>query len=127
MINDIKKLNMHYKVHEFMKRATLSQKFQYLQFRANFIEEELTELYEAISVYNKEDIVDALIDIIVVSLGTLESFEVNIQEAWNEVLRANLDKEIGVNPTRENNGDLPDAIKPEGWIGPNHKNNTGKL
>ena len=39
--------------------------------------------------------------------------------------RANLSKEIGVKPGRENASH--DVIKPTGWVGPDHRGNHGKL
>lgn len=127
MISDIKDLIIHFAVDKFMDKATPVQKSDFLQFRANFIEEELSELYQSINENNKEEIVDALIDIIVVALGTLEAYKIDTTKAWKEVHRANMSKEIGINPTRENNGDIPDAIKPKGWKAPNHNGNTGLL
>jgi predicted HAD superfamily Cof-like phosphohydrolase len=100
------------------------RKKQYLKFRGAFLQEELNELQLAIDNNNKEEIVDALIDISVVALGTLDFFNVDINKAWDAVLKANLDKEPGIKPNPYN---LPDLIKPTYWTPPNHKHNTGDL
>ena len=76
---------------------------------------------------NKEEIVDALIDLCVVAIGTLDLFEVNPYNAWNEVFDANMNKNPGVKASRPNPLGLPDLIKPEGWVAPSHKNNIGTL
>ena len=46
-------------------------------------------------------------------------------EAWNQVLSANMAKEPGVKPGRPNPFGLPDLLKPNGWIGPDHEGNHG--
>jgi hypothetical protein len=120
--NDIKNMHEHYGVHNVvnnMDKATL-QKF--LDFRISFLDEELNELKTA---DNPEDIVDALIDLCVVAVGTLEAFNVDANYAWNEVYKANMNKIPGVKASRPNKLNLPDLIKPEGWKAPVHKDNIG--
>ena len=74
-----------------------------------------------------EDIVDALIDLCVVAIGTLDCFNVDADEAWCRVLDANMKKVPGVKESRPNPLGLPDLIKPEGWVAPNHGGNHGRL
>lgn len=102
-------------------------KYRYLHFRSLFIMEELHELLKAIESNEKEEIVDALIDISVVALGTLDLFQVDGNKAWEEVMKANMLKEKGINYKRKNKFDLPDLIKPTDWKAPCHKDNTGIL
>ena len=127
MINDIKKLNRYYKVKQFVKNASNFKKTQYLYFRAEFIEEELNELFKAIENEYPDEIVDALIDIIVVALGTLDAYNINIKTAWNRVHDANMKKEVGVNESRSNSLNLPDLVKPKDWEAPQHIDNIGLL
>lgn len=96
----------------------------FLRFRQRFQEEELKELDEAINEKNPEKLVDALIDICVVAIGTLDNAKVNSYQAWDEVFRANMQKEVSSNPTRVGSKGF-DLIKPEGWVGPSHEGNTG--
>ena len=63
----------------------------------------------------------------VVAIGTLDAFGVNAYEAWNQVLAANLNKEVGIKESRPNPYGLPDLIKPEGWTPPDHSGNYGKI
>jgi predicted HAD superfamily Cof-like phosphohydrolase len=95
-----------------------------LHFRGEQIEEELAEYGAALSQGDAEGMVDALIDITVFALGTLAIAGVDIQEAWDEVHLANMTKERGVKPGREQSGGW-DLIKPDGWEGPDHDGNTG--
>ena len=96
-----------------------------LNHRINFLQEELDELKIAAEEGNAEEIVDALIDLPVVAISTLDDFQVDVYTAWNEVLSANLAKEPGVNPSRPNPLGLPDMIKPDGWMPPSHDKNWG--
>lgn len=100
---------------------------QFLRFRMSFLEEELEETKQAAVDGDAEEIVDGLIDLCVVAIGTLDAYGIDATKAWNEVLRANLSKEPGVKPTRPNPLGLPDLIKPEGWKGPSHEDNHGNL
>ncbi len=95
-----------------------------LHFRGEQIEEELSEYGAALSQGDAEGMVDALIDITVFALGTLAIAGVDIQEAWDEVHIANMAKERGIKPGREQSGGW-DLIKPDDWSAPEHDGNTG--
>lgn len=95
-----------------------------LHFRGEQIEEELAEYGAALSQGDSEGMVDALIDITVFALGTLAIAGVDIQEAWDEVHLANMTKERGIKPGREQSGGW-DLIKPDDWSAPDHAGNTG--
>jgi len=127
MIGDIKKLNRYYKIYRFISKASDNEKLHYLEFRAKFIQEELTELFEAINGEEPDEVVDAFIDIIVIALGSLDAFDVDIKTAWKRVHYANMQKEIGVKDSRPNPLGLPDLVKPKGWQAPQHFDNVGKL
>ena len=127
MIGDIKKLNRYYQIYRFSTKASDEKKMSYLQFRANFIQEELDELFTAIDNYESDEVVDAFIDIIVIALGTLDAFNVDIKKAWKRVHHANMQKKIGVKDTRPNPLGLPDLVKPKNWQAPQHFDNIGKL
>lgn len=99
---------------------------EFLRFRQDFLSEELQEFDKAIVENNPEAAVDALIDICVVAIGTIEMAKIDGHKAWDEVLRANMSKMRDANPTRAGSGGF-DLIKPHGWIPPNHSENTGKI
>jgi predicted HAD superfamily Cof-like phosphohydrolase len=96
----------------------------YYEFRMAFLQEELDELRSA---ETAEDVVDAVIDLCVVAVGTLHAFGVDAREAWRRVQEANMAKSPGSNPNRPNKFGLPDLIKPDGWQAPDHSGNTGLL
>ena len=126
-VKDINEMQTKYGVHDWMKKASAEQKLEYLKFRAEFLKEELTELDNAIYHADSEEVVDALIDLCVVAIGTLDSFQVDGHKAWNEVLKANMNKQVGVKEGRPNPLGLPDLTKPEDWEAPDHSGYYGIL
>jgi len=125
-VNDMNVMHKKYGVHEWVKDNP-EKLMEYLQFRLNFLQEELTETREALANYDPEEIVDGLIDLCVVAIGTLDTFGVDSYKAWDAVLEANMAKEVGVKAERPNPLGLPDLIKPEGWKAPSHHDNHGLL
>lgn len=124
-VKDISEMHAHYgmDISNFDKEKLKA----FLRFRAKFIREELDELDAAIESDNMEEIVDALIDIDVVSIGTADLLKVDQYKAWDAVLIANMAKTPGIKPERPNPLGLPDLIKPEGWTAPSHDGNYGLL
>jgi predicted HAD superfamily Cof-like phosphohydrolase len=127
IFEDMREMHIKYQVDKWTAKASKEQLKEFLRFRINFLVEELTETQKAFDEQDAEEIVDGLIDLIVVAAGTLDAFDVNGEKAWNEVLKANMAKEVGVKASRPNPLGLPDLIKPEGWTAPSHKNNHGML
>jgi hypothetical protein len=128
-VKDIQDMQYKYGVKKWMHvNLDDAEKLRsYLEFRIKFIREELMETEAALTNDDAEEIVDGLIDICVVAIGTLDAFGVDPYKAWDEVLKANLNKTVGVKPERPNPLGLPDLIKPEGWEGPSHEGNHGKF
>jgi Phosphoribosyl-ATP pyrophosphohydrolase len=124
-VQDIEDMHTKYGVNEKVRQFDKEKLKQFLEFRVRFLEEELNELKENID--NPEEVVDALIDLCVVAIGTLDAFEVNAYRAWNEVHNANMKKQVGIKKNRPNPLGLPDLIKPEGWRAPSHEYNHGLL
>ena len=124
-VRDMNNMHAKYGVHRWVKNNPDKLK-KYLEFRINFLQEELDETQRAAFIYeDPEEIVDGLIDLCVVAIGTLDAFGVDANAAWDQVLKANMDKEVGVKPERPNPLGLPDLMKPEGWQPPSHEDNTG--
>ena len=128
-VKDINEIQYKYGVHKWIhdNRDNKENLRRYLEFRIDFLREELDETEAALVSMDSEEIVDGLIDLCVVAIGTLDAFGVDPYKAWDEILRANLSKEVGVKPERPNPMGLPDLIKPEDWEGPDHSDNHGKL
>jgi predicted HAD superfamily Cof-like phosphohydrolase len=95
---------------------------EFLEFRIGCLQEELDELKAA---QTGDDAVDALIDLSVFAIGTLDLFGIDAEMAWNRVYNANISKEVGIKAARPNPLGLPDLVKPEGWVAPTHVDNIG--
>lgn len=81
----------------------------------SLMREEMQELEDSVT---REDDVDALIDILVVTIGALHSIGVDVEGAWREVHASNMakvDAGTGVVLRREDGK----ILKPEGWKPPN--------
>lgn len=84
------------------------------------IKEEVDELQQAVDVNDKTEQLDALIDILVVTIGAIHSMGADAGGAWDEVMRTNfakIDRETGKVRKREDGK----VLKPEGWLPPDLK------
>ncbi len=91
--------------------------YQQKMLYTNLIEEEFNELKTANS---KVEELDALIDILVVTIGAIHSMGADGEGAWREVMRTNFAK---IDPTTGKVRKREDGkvLKPEGWQPPNLK------
>ena len=85
----------------------------------NLIDEEHNEeLKEAVANEDTVEVLDALIDILVVTIGAINSIGADAEGAWNEVMRTNfakVDPETGKVRRREDGK----VLKPADWTPPN--------
>ena len=84
----------------------------------NLIKEEYDELFVANSEDDREEMLDALIDILVVTIGAIHSAGFDAEGAWKEVMKTNfakIDHETGKVRKREDGK----VLKPTGWVPPN--------
>lgn len=123
-VRDIDHMHEKFGVNVAINKLDAESLKKFLQFRIDFLQEELDEMRTAM---NADDVVDALIDLCVVAIGTLDAFEINSDLAWSRVHEKNMQKEVGIKPSRPNPLGLPDLIKPEGWTAPTHADNVGLL
>ena len=119
-MKDIQEMHKHYGHKEAASQLDEDKLLMLLQFRLNFLEEELEETKEAAKRGDAQEVLDGLIDLVVVANGTMDLLFMDAQGAWDDVLRANMEKESGYNPSRPNPMGLPDLSKPKGWKGPDH-------
>jgi predicted HAD superfamily Cof-like phosphohydrolase len=91
--------------------------YQQKMLYTNLIEEEFNELKTANSEVEE---LDALIDILVVTIGAIHSMGADGEGAWREVMRTNFAK---IDPTTGKVRKREDGkvLKPEGWQPPNLK------
>ena len=121
-------MHKQFGVHQWLRDSKNKDKLRdFMVFRLDFLEEEFEETQKAFFSNDKEGVVDGLIDLIVVAIGTLDILGVDTDKAWDEVHGANISKEPGIKESRPNPLGLPDMIKKPDWKGPNHEGNTGRL
>ena len=125
-VKDIHDMQTKYQTREWVENNQDKLR-KFLEFRIDFLQEELDETSGALVNTDAEEIVDGLIDLCVVAIGTLDAFGVDPYKAWDEVLKANMQKEVGRKATRPNPLGVPDLVKPDDWEAPSHKGNYGKL
>jgi hypothetical protein len=83
----------------------------------NLIKEEYNELFVANNEDDREEMLDALIDILVVTIGAIHSAGFDAEGAWREVMATNfakIDRETGKVRKREDGK----VLKPIGWHPP---------
>ena len=83
----------------------------------DLIEEEHKELKEALAANDDVEVLDALIDILVVTIGAIHSLGADGEGAWKEVMSTNfakIDRETGKVRKREDGK----VLKPLGWTAP---------
>jgi predicted HAD superfamily Cof-like phosphohydrolase len=108
---------------KFMKACdqTVGGEFDKEQFNlyVSLIEEEANELADAIKAHDQVETLDALIDILVVTIGAIHSMGSDAEGAWKEVMSTNFAKigEDGKVRKREDGK----VLKPIGWVPPNLK------
>ena len=84
----------------------------------SLIQEEVEELWAANAAADTVACLDALIDIMVVTIGAMHSLGADAEGAWSEVMRTNLakiDPETGAVRRRMPDGKI---LKPKGWTPP---------
>lgn len=86
----------------------------------DLIKEESQELISALAADDQVEQLDALIDILVVTVGALHSMGVDADGAWKEVMRSNFDK-VDPRSGRVNKRADGKVLKPAGWEPPRLK------
>ena len=109
--DDVMAIQRRFKLRVRPKPTLLPQ--DEFRFRLNFLKEELEEFEEAHVLRDLEGASDGLIDLVVVAIGTAIGMGLPWEKLWNEVQRANMDKQPGA--TARFGTDL---VKPDGWIPP---------
>ena len=86
-----------------------------LAYRTAFMLEELCEFSRAASTNDLPKMLDALVDLAYIAIGTAHFKRLPFDAAWAEVHRANMAKERGPTAAR---GHHLDVRKPDGWMPP---------
>ncbi len=92
----------------------------------SLIDEEYSELIAAIEANDRLEQLDALVDILVVTMGAIRAGGFDSEGAWNEVMRTNFAK-IDLNTGKVRKREDGKVLKPEGWEPPNLANFIGDV
>lgn len=122
-VQDIKEMHEQFGVNPVVRNFDRDKLVAFVNFRLDFLQEELNEA----RIGGNEGLVDALIDLCVVAIGTLNALDVDPYVAWDRVHACNMIKKVGIKPSRPNPLNMPDLIKPPGWKSPEHGDNIGLL
>jgi predicted HAD superfamily Cof-like phosphohydrolase len=90
-----------------------------LRYRTEFLEEELTEFKLASRTNDVAGMLDALVDIAWVAMGTAHYMGAPFNEAWAEVFKANMKKIIRPPDVEHPRGPTETICKPPDWVPPN--------
>jgi predicted HAD superfamily Cof-like phosphohydrolase len=90
-----------------------------LDFRLDFMHEELDEFQLAADDNDDARMFDALIDLVYVAMGTAHLLGYPWQPGWNCVQAANMKKERATSEDMSKRRSTLDVVKPEGWEPPN--------
>ena len=93
--------------------------------RVTLIREETEELLDAIEAGDMEKIADGAVDSIVVILGTMVSYGIDLAPIWDEIHRTNMAKQGGgvredgkiLKPVGWKPPDVANLLKEQGWKG----------
>ena len=102
--------------------SNLNQYAMYMK----LIDEEVGELHQAVLANDEVEQLDALVDILVVTIGAIHSAGFDAEGAWKEVMATNfakIDHETGKVRKREDGK----VLKPHGWTPPDLKPYIRKL
>jgi len=89
-----------------------------MQFRVEFLKEEVEEFVDAYMTDNVYKAFDALIDLVYVALGTAYMMNLPWNVGWQHVQDANMRKERAKTVAESKRGTTIDVVKPEGWVAP---------
>ena len=83
----------------------------------DLIDEEYIELQKALRTHDKVEQLDALVDILVVTVGAIRAAGWDGEAAWQEVMDTNFAKIDSVTGKVNKRADGK-VLKPEGWVAP---------
>lgn len=90
-----------------------------LHFRLKFLAEELHEMKVDAGKDDLEGVLDAIVDLMYVAIGTGWLLNLDVASAWKLVHEANMAKVRAERAEDSKRGSLFDVIKPKGWKKPN--------
>ncbi len=95
-------------------------------FRKDRLREEHNEYVDAFQRSDAEGMLDALVDLVYIAIGTAQCHGWDFDEAWDRVHASNMTKKrISPKSTGRYNH-RSDIVKPDGWVSPSHADLVGR-
>lgn len=117
MFKDIKQFHEHFGL-AYNGPPRDIEPYELSAMRIDFMDEELQEYIRAWQDKDLTRMLDALVDLAYVCLGTAYLHGFNFEEAWSRVHSANMKKVRATKETAGNRDHRWDVVKPEGWEPP---------
>jgi predicted HAD superfamily Cof-like phosphohydrolase len=112
----VKNMHEHFEIPMEVTPGFLDE--ETMDFRLNFLDEELNEIWDAWAKSDLEEIADGLIDLIIVALGTAAMMGLPFNDMFMEVHEANMRKVRVDHAGESKRGHGFDLKKPIDWKGP---------
>jgi predicted HAD superfamily Cof-like phosphohydrolase len=116
LIEDVTAFHEKFKLEPLAKPGFLPPSL--MEFRLKFLKEELDEIVEGTISQDLPEVLDGLVDIVYVAIGTAYLMGLPFQAAWDEVQRANMSKVRAKRPEESKRGSSYDVVKPKDWVSP---------
>lgn len=116
LFKSIEEFHQRFQLNGPEKPSALSP--EQIEFRTQFLYEELHEYQDATVINDLEGQLDALVDLVYVALGTAYLHGFDFNEAFRRVHAANMGKVRAERQEDSKRGSTFDVVKPEGWTPP---------
>jgi predicted HAD superfamily Cof-like phosphohydrolase len=119
LVDDI--ANFHEKFNIPQRTEGQKPEADLMNFRLKFLAEELREAQAAAATTDLPELLDALVDLVYVAIGTAYVLNMDFNGAWKKVQAANMAKILSSAENPSKRGYANDIVKPAGWVAPDHK------
>jgi len=117
---DIIQMRKHYGLETPSVSKQIENKDQdWFNFRKVLALEEHEEFVHSFKEGDITEVFDALLDTVVIAMGTAAGLGLDWSKGWDEVMRSNMQKVRSEDPSKSKRKDSLDLIKPKGWVAPN--------
>lgn len=117
MFKDIKQFHEHFGL-AYSGPPRDIEPYELSSMRVDFMDEELREYMAGWQNRDLEKMLDSLVDLVYVAMGTAYLHGFDFDEAWRRVHAANMRKVRASAETAGNRDHRWDVVKPEGWEPP---------
>lgn len=118
LIEDVEQFHDKFKLEKRLLNTPVDPDL--MKVRIRFLAEELKEVNKAAAEGDLEEVLDGLVDLVYVAVGTAFLFNLDFPNAWKNVQEANMAKVQASADNPGKRGYARDIVKPPGWKKPDH-------